>query len=64
MDAAVNVKSGETRLKKSIQEKKKKKLYSMQLPGPDGSLEAGLVSGIVLKTVFIYLANMARSIYG
>lgn len=62
MDAAVNVKSGETRLKKSIQEKKK--LYSMQLPGPDDSLEAGLVSGIVLKTVFIYLGNMVRSIYG
>lgn len=36
----------------------------MQLPGPDDSLEAGLVSGIVLKTFFVYLGNMARSIYG
>lgn len=43
---------------------KKKKLYSKQLQRPDGTLEEDLVSEIVLRTLFIYLDNMALLIYG
>lgn len=63
MDADVNVDSGETRLKKSIHAQKKK-LHSKQLPGPDDTLEADLVSEIVLRMLLIYLGNMALLIYG
>lgn len=63
MDAAVNINSGETHLKKFLHEKKKK-LYSKQLQRPDGTLEEDLVSEIVLRTLFIYLDNMALLIYG